>query len=407
MKRVFLAGLILGSLCMGMVRAQLKEGTYAPDIEAKEWLNADDPISLKELRGMCVVLFFWVSFHQGGQYHMELLNLIESSPGLGRARGIFILGVTDAAAEKVKPVLEKEKAFFPVACKCEAAKDYGAKVFPWSVVIDASGKIVWSGFPGENEGEDLVKAIQTAIAKVPPSKTHPLEAARVKALLEEAKTDLRQDEFRKAYKAARDASERAVSGDSLRSLCQDVMDLIEALGREKLIAGERAADDKQYDEAVSLLREVMREWYGMDISRTAKQKLDALSKQHEEVKKILEQQKTAAADRGELAKAMELLRGKHFGEAYDLLKDISDSADPDISKNAQTLMERMQKNEAVMAWVRDHEASRECGSLLSRARTFLLNRQINKAKALFHEVIDKYPLTSYADEAADELSKLP
>ncbi len=57
-------GVMLG--LSAVARADLKPGTYAPDIEAKDWANTDgEPISLAECRGMVVVLFFWVSVARG------------------------------------------------------------------------------------------------------------------------------------------------------------------------------------------------------------------------------------------------------------------------------------------------------------------------------------------------------
>ena len=80
-------------------RADLKVGTYAPDIEAKDWMNTDgQPVSLAECRGMVVVLFFWVSWHPGGEYIMPLMTLVNASR-YGQSAGVFVIGVTDAEAQ--------------------------------------------------------------------------------------------------------------------------------------------------------------------------------------------------------------------------------------------------------------------------------------------------------------------
>ena len=75
----------LGLACA--VRADPKLGSYAPDIEAKDWLNTDgQPLSLVECRGMTVVLFCWVSWHPGGESIMPLMTRINSSPVGRRGR---------------------------------------------------------------------------------------------------------------------------------------------------------------------------------------------------------------------------------------------------------------------------------------------------------------------------------
>ncbi len=407
MKPLMIAVVVAAALVPTFARADLSEGTYAPDIEAKEWLNSDEALSLRELHGMVVVLFFWVSWHQGGQFSMELLNLVEANPGIGRSGGVFIMGVTDASKDQVSKVLEKEKAFFPVACGSDAYKDYQIDSFPRVVVIDTNGKVGWSGWPSARGGDELVKAIQGIIAKNPPSKTHPLEAIKVRGFIDQAREALRNDDFRTAFKAARDGLERSVSGDALRTMCQDLIDLIDAIARERLLAAERELELKNYEDGVSTLREVMREFYGMDSSRDAKKKLEAMAKEHEDVKKILDEQKDEAEARGRLARAIELIKGRKFGEAFTILEDIEKTSPGDLAKSAGTMLERMRRNESMMADVRDHQAERECTTLLTNARSFAQNRQVNKAKELYREVIRKFPLTKFADEAAEALSKLP
>ena len=56
MWRTLITVAMAGFLLSGTVRADLEIGTYAPDLEAGDWLNTDgQSISLSELRGMVVV----------------------------------------------------------------------------------------------------------------------------------------------------------------------------------------------------------------------------------------------------------------------------------------------------------------------------------------------------------------
>ena len=66
MKPAFIAIALVGLIFGSSVRADLEEGKYAPDLEAKDWLNTEDgqPISLSNLKGMTIVLYFWVSWHE-------------------------------------------------------------------------------------------------------------------------------------------------------------------------------------------------------------------------------------------------------------------------------------------------------------------------------------------------------
>lgn len=388
------------------VWADKEKGAFAPDIEAKEWMNTAEPISLAELRGMVVVLFFWVSYHPGGENVMPLMTIVNSR--IGRSRGVFLIGLTDADRKRVEDMLKKQLVQFPIGLESKSYDDYEIKSFPRVVIVDANGKIAWSGTPGEKGGEPLVKEILSVIAETPPTKTHPEEAAQARAALQHAREALNDDNYREAFKAARKADEHALTGDTLKTNCQDMLDLIEALGRDKFAQAERAVEEKRFDDAVSLLREVRRDFEGLDVARNAKKKLEALKKKYADIARILERDTDATVAENLLGEALDEIRNRRFGEAYEQLEEIirEYSTTPAAGK-AQTVLDRLRKNEGVMGYVKDHQASRECQSLLSQARAYIQAGRPEKAKQLLRIVIDKYPDTTWADEAAERLQQLP
>ena len=109
-----------------------------------------------------------------------------------------------------------------------------------------------------------------------------------------------------------------------------------------------------------------------------------------------------------LASAQDLVRARKFGPAYDKLEEIANEfASTDTATKAQTMLERMKKNDSIMVYVRDHKASRECERLLAQARTYEQTGHPGKARALYREILDKYSDTKYADDAAKRLAQLP
>ena len=70
------------------------------------------------------------------------------------------------------------------------------------------------------------------------------------------------------------------------------------------------------------------------------------------------------------------------------------------------MLERMQENSAVMVYVRDHKAARDCRSWLSQGRAYKATGRIGKARELFQRVIDEYPDTGWAQQAERELINL-
>jgi len=406
MRTAIVTVLCVGFLMNGVARAQVKKGEYAKDIEAKQWANVDEAISLHELRGMVVVLFFWVSWHEGGEYIAPLMNIINAR--IGKTRGVYTIGLTDAERSRVKDMIEKEKIVFPIGFESKSYEEYGITMFPYVVIVDANGKIYWGGRPGEKDGETLVREILGCLAETPPTKTHPEEALKAKAYLSEAREALREDKYQQAFQKAKDAFGHALTGDALKTLCQDMLDLVDALGRDKLAQADRALDENRFEDSVSLLREIIREFKGTDGAKSAKNKLNLLKKKNPKVKELIEKEESLGAAENLLAAAIDSIRDSEFGEAYEKLEQIvNEYGSTKTTEKAQTLLERMRKNEAVMLYVGDHLAAPECNSWLSRGRAFKRIGQFNRSREMFQMVIDKYPDTIHADEAAKELADLP
>ena len=133
-KCVLLIATMLSVLSPNIARAQnnddvkIEVGDYAPDLEAKEWIFApgeEHVPSLAVLRGLVVVVFFWVSWHEGGDAVLKFVNQFEHNQGLGKTRGVYTIGLTTANRKTTKPLLEKHKVFFPVGVKArEMAEEY-------------------------------------------------------------------------------------------------------------------------------------------------------------------------------------------------------------------------------------------------------------------------------------------
>ncbi|TWT40350.1 thiol-disulfide oxidoreductase [Phycisphaerae bacterium RAS1] len=408
MRYIVLAMVVAGFLSSAAARADLKEGTIAPDIEAKEWLNTDEPVSLSDLRGMVVVLFFWVGWHDAGEAILPLVNQLDNTRGMGRSAGVYTIGITEADKKRTGPVIEKNKVFFPIALESKSVKEYEPKSLPSVVVIDPSGKIVYSGWPGTGGGNEFVKKIQDLIESNPPTKTHPREAEFAREHLENAKRELREYDYLRAFRDGRLAFERALQGDPLKVYCQNMLDLIDVLGRDMLARGERQFEEKNFSEGVTTLRQVIVQFRGSDTAKRARRLLESMAKDNAEVKKAVEAQKQEDLARVELKGALDDLRQRKFGDAVDALTKIEkDYADTSAATDARDLKTRLLKNEIAAAIVRDHLARNDCESWLSQGRNMVRSKRVREAKEFFQKVLDKYPETSFADEARKELIELP
>lgn len=410
MKTAMILALSVAFFLGGVVRADLPVGSYAPDIEAKEWINStnNEPVSLKELKGLVVVLYFWVSFHEGGKRGMNLMNIVEGNPGLGRRRGVYVMGVTDADKAAVQKTILDEKVGWTVACGSEAYKEYRPDSYPHVFVLDTEGRIAWSGFPGQDGGDEMVKHVLDVLAKNPPSITHPAEAELARELRAKSKTAIREKNYREAIKNASDSVDHTIAGDRLRTQCQDVMDLIEAIGNDRVASAEALIDKKNFDEGIALLRTTMLSFKGSDAGKRAKERLEALAKEHEQVQKILEDQKKESAAQGKLADAIEDIKSREVGSGYVTLEEIvSENPGSETARDAQKIMDRMNKNDGIMGHVRDFKSKKECTMLLSQARNLIQVKQYAKAKELLKQLMEKFPDTIWYEDALEEMRKIP
>lgn len=385
--------------------ADLPPGAIAPELNAAEWINADQPVKLADLKGMVVVLYFWVSFHEGGQQALGLISSIESHPAIGRKQGVFVIGLTDADRKRTQQTLDQEKIFFPVGVGSTSYKDYQISAFPGVTVIDPRGKVAYCGVL--SNADEFVKKVQEVLGKSPPTRTHPKEAVQAEKHLAAARDAMKADNVRGAIRAARDVLDHALRGDPLRRAARQWLDLADAIGRDRLAGAEASADGGKYADAVRELKKVSREFAGVPAGARAAERIGALGKAHPEVAELLKGDERENKARSKLLEAQEALRARDFATAYaDLQGVIKDFDKTESAEAARRIAERMKKNTAVWSLVRDGVAAKDCEGWLSQARAFIASRKFDKAKELLERILSQYPDTRFAEEARKELAKI-
>jgi tetratricopeptide (TPR) repeat protein len=420
MRCVWVILLGVGLLGPALAQADVEQGKYAPDVEAKAWLNVGkdgETLSLIELRGMIVCILFFSTGSEGGGAIMADLVELQGHHQFGREGGVFVLGVTDATAEDIDELLLEHRVLFPVAVEAdEAFEEYGIEEPPRLILLEPSGRIAWmTGADGpfeDEEGEPDERNFYEALAETyeehPPFKTHPLEAQVAVENLEKARAALVEDDYRDAYEAAHQANRHALAGDVLKTRCQNMLDLIDALGRDLKARAENAVFEREYEKAVELLLEIVRSYGNADIARTAEREIRALAKKHEAVDKAVTEYESWQDAERMLRDAIVELREQHVGEAFDLLeKIVAEHGDTKAGPKARTMLKRMRENSSVMEFVRDHKASKDCEVWLAQAETYAQLSRFEDARVLYRRILADYPDTVYAKRATDKLAELP
>jgi hypothetical protein len=388
---------------------KLKVGDYAPDLEAEDWINVESKLdvpSLAEMRGLVVVVFFWVSSHSGGEAVLPNVTQFENSE-IGKTSGVYSIGLTDATRKVTERIQQQAMAFFPIGTKSKSAEEYGVDGGFGFVVIDAEGKLAFRG--GGTDLSALSNAVQDTLKKNPPTKTHPREAKIVRKLLTEARSQIKAGEYRLAFETARDAFGRAVTGDILRSEVMDVIDLLEALGYERIDRAKPLIEQKKFAEAADQLRAVTREFAPpLDAGIDARDLYDAYKDEIDGFRDAVQAHFGEDEAATLFLDARIDLQARRFGESHQKLSQImTDYSGTKAAKYAKEMIERMKANEAVWSYVLDHGAETQCETWLAQARTHIRHGRFAEARRLLRRIREDYPGTSYDLEARDLLIEMP
>lgn len=413
MKKLFglltLVGLFSSGICLAQNdnEKKVKVGSVAPDIEAKEWINAEQtPPSLAEVRGMVVVLYFWVSFHPSGEQVMPLLVSLQHQALFGRTPGLMIMGVTDADRKQIEGALSTNKIRFPVAVGSEAYKEYEIDNYPFMVIIDPEGRVAYRGSP--SSANEVQKQISDVYEKIPPWKTHPSEAVECNDIMTRVRELVRQKNYQDAYTEISNGITKAVIGDKLKADMQVYVDLIEQLAYDRLATVMPLIEQKKFKDAYVVIRSVGRQFKGTPAGRDALALSDLLSKRYDDYRIVAGSGADEDAAARLLAQAREDIANRRFGPGHDKLKEITSRyAFSEAAESAQQVLVRMEKNKGVMAYVDDFRSGPECDRLLGEARSNIRAKRFKEARETLNKIIRDYPNTRYADDAIEELKKLP
>lgn len=399
-----------GALAQNREDEGLRVGDYAPSIEAAEWLNvesADEIPSLVELRGLVVVLFFWVSWHGGGEALLPYVNMFSYNSSIGREGGVYTIGITDADRRATQPLIDDAKIFFPVAVGSKSAEEYGFRDGFGFVVVGPDGKIIFKD-SGRGDISGMINSIGEAIGNNPPFKTHPEEAGYCDRKMNETVSLIEQGRYPRTRRIMFDAFERAVLGDRLKSEIAETNDLIEQLGYDQLAQFEPLIEQKKYLEAARHLREVIKRFKGFDCYRDAKALYERYREENEEFKRAAAHYDNEDTAAKLYLEARDALQAHRFGECFEKLnKVVTDYSRTEAAEYAEAMLARMRKNTKVWAMVRDYQAGSQCQQMLARARNLIGDGQYQEAETILRQILKDHPNTSWAEEAVGLLKTMP
>jgi hypothetical protein len=196
--------------------------------------------------------------------------------------GLTVLGITSESKGQTEPWIEEAKAHYGYAYDKarKLSTACGVSGIPHAVLIDASGKIVYSGSPG-GITNDIVSKATTGALKTP-LYSLPKEMAKVRKLL--AKDDLSGAiaECESLAKKSDAPPEAAATAEALRAMIASTIESADALGKVG-----------NWLEAQEVCERMLKAAKGLPEEALAKEKLASMSKD-KDIQKEIKAQKALA-----------------------------------------------------------------------------------------------------------------
>ena len=133
-------------------------GKPAPEIEAKQWINSKDPVSLAKWKGSVVIVEFWATWCPPCRQSIPHLNsLFKKYSG----QGLKVVGLSDEDVSTVREFMKKMAMDYVVGTGSGTGRTYGVRGIPAAFLIDRKGVLVWQGHPLSGDFEqNIVKLLE-------------------------------------------------------------------------------------------------------------------------------------------------------------------------------------------------------------------------------------------------------
>jgi hypothetical protein len=302
-------------------------------------------------------------------------------------------------------------------CYSEVRKNYdrntdstGAVKMPYQMILDGDGKFLHEIINGSVEGgfdvcpgPALAEVFRKLVAQYGKGLSVD-QYQKLKGVLSEAEAARKKGDLKKAAKLCKeiiDANERSALADQAKKLIEKIDAVAKNVLEEAV-----AKIDKDPIAAILALEEVVELYQGTDAAKQAKQKIAELRKR-KDVKKLLTKLKKEKEAAGKIAAAEKLVESGDYLKALAALKSVARKyKGTSAAEKATARVAELEGDEEIARKIRDMEAEKFSKRVLAMGRNYAKNGMTDKARAEFQKIIDKYPESTFAEEAKQELEKL-
>lgn len=142
--KTMISRVVMAAVLVAPVAAQGRLRDVAPDFDAR--FTGSEARSLGDFRGRVVLLDFWRTWCEPCKKEVPHLNALQAKY---KDKGLVVIGITNEEQKLVDDAIEAWKQEIVIARVQGSKTDgaYGVETFPYAFLIDAQGRIAWSGQP--------------------------------------------------------------------------------------------------------------------------------------------------------------------------------------------------------------------------------------------------------------------
>ena len=394
---MLLTGLVVASLSPAAA-AELKVGDKAPEISARDWLNAKGRVSLAALEGKIVIAEFWATWC--GPCMQSIPHLVEMHHKW-KDKHVVIIGMTGESKAAILPTVKRLKMSYIVGAGSDTSKRYGVRGIPHAFIITPDGTIAWRGHPMNR----MEQALEEIYKKHPPTGLSRKDLERIEEVLAAAKKDLDAGKHASAGRALRQVTDKLPASHELRKTVDELTKKLETAAAEALARADKLRADRKLPEALAGYRGVIVEFEGTAAADKATAALADMKKDPAVAKAVKAAEDDMAAQRlfndGESA-----VKAEKYARALAAYEAAAKYADTAWGRKAAEKVQAIKADAKLYNQIRDAKAERKCPGWLTMARSYVKMGKPEKAKGYYQKIVETYPDSSYAQTAREELARL-